>query len=39
MIYFLTGGCWQWQDIASYDSVVVIETFVLIRNFSSEIAT
>jgi len=35
----VTGGCCQWRDSASYDSVEVIETFVLRAKFSGEIAT
>jgi len=35
----LTGVCCQWRGSASYDSTVVIETFVLRGNFSDEIAT
>jgi len=32
----VTGGCCQWQGSASYDSDVVIETFVFRRKFSVE---
>jgi len=35
----LTGVCCQWRGSASYDSDVHIETFVLRRKFSDEIAT
>jgi len=32
----VTGGCCQWRGSTSYDSDVVIETFVLRRKFSDE---
>ena len=32
----VTGGCCQWLGSASYDSVEVIETFVLRGKFSDE---
>ena len=35
----VTGVCCQWRDSASYDSVVVNETFVLRGEFIGEIAT
>jgi len=35
----ITGVCCQWRGSASYDSEVVIETFVLRGIFSGEIAT
>jgi len=35
----ITGVCFQWRDSGSYDSEVQIETFVLRRKFSGEIAT
>lgn len=35
----LTGVCCQWRDSASYDSAVLIETYVLRGKFSREIAT
>lgn len=36
---WVTSVCCQWRDSASYDSDEVIETFVLRRKFSGEIAT
>jgi len=35
----VTGVCCQWRGSASYDSDEHIETFVLLRKFSCEIAT
>ncbi|OFX31587.1 MAG: hypothetical protein A2X08_10000 [Bacteroidetes bacterium GWA2_32_17] len=35
----VTGVCCQWRDSASYDSEVVIETFVLRGKFSGKTAT
>jgi hypothetical protein len=35
----VTGVCCQWRGNASYDSDVHIETFVLHKKFSGEIAT
>lgn len=32
----VTGGCCQWRDSASYDSDMVLESFVLLRKFSVE---
>lgn len=32
----VTGGCCQWRGSASFDSYMVIETFVLRRKFSDE---
>jgi hypothetical protein len=36
---WVTGGCCQWRDSGLFDSEVVIETSVLRRKFSGEIAT
>jgi hypothetical protein len=35
----VTGVCCQWRGSASYDSEVLIETVVLSRKFSGEVAT
>ncbi|HPS27456.1 MAG TPA: hypothetical protein PK269_07585 [Bacteroidales bacterium] len=32
----VTGGCCQWRGSASYDSIVIVETFVLCEKFSDE---